>query len=530
MISHKYKCIFVHIPKTAGSSIENALFPLPRTRDQLYGFPNKYQTDGLQHLMAKHIKLELPSSTFNTYFKFTFVRNPWDKVVSQFFYVKTRPDLMAFLDLHLNANFKDYLNKILVKNHVHWEKQYKFIYDDSNNVLVDFIGRFEQLESDFQKVILNLGIDPSLFKLLHLNKTTRSHYSHYYDYESRQIVADRYKTDIEIFGYFFEFEDGRRLSQTNNGDTVVLNNIENQVSISKSLIKRASKLKRQFKLNEAIAIYKQAIELNPNYSWHYYNLGEALAKQGFWNEAVAQYQKAINFNPNCAYFMYTLGKLFAENRQVDLAIENLENALSFQPNRTIIYKSLIGVYAQKELFGKAIDSANKLINLLSKSSKLTVKYESLTGNHFSDGFDKLKKQAKIKEALGHFFRVVELEPTFFRSYHCIGECLSILQKLDEAIAAYQISLKLNPSFYWSYHCIGKILFRQGRDHEAINCFQQAIQIQPGVAVIHKNLGDVFVEKKDLDNAIECYKKALEINPNLLEAKSILDFLLEQKES
>ena len=113
MISDRLRCIFIHIPKTAGSSIEDVLFPHPRTTEQFWGLPNKYQTGGLQYLMAKHIKLEVPSDIFNSYFKFTVIRNPWDKAVSQFCYTQQkRPDLLKLLNLSQNSSFQEYLHKI----------------------------------------------------------------------------------------------------------------------------------------------------------------------------------------------------------------------------------------------------------------------------------------------------------------------------------------------------------------------------------------------------------------------------------
>ena len=104
MIHHTHRCIFVHIPKTAGSSIENAIWGddwTQRTKSQLWmgavrpGY-NKYQSGGLQHLLATQIKQEVGSAVFDDYYKFSFTRNPWDKVVSQFLHLKTRRDIQQY--------------------------------------------------------------------------------------------------------------------------------------------------------------------------------------------------------------------------------------------------------------------------------------------------------------------------------------------------------------------------------------------------------------------------------------------------
>ena len=81
-------------------------------------FENKYQTGGLQHLLGWQIRKEVGSDIFNSYYKFTVVRNPWDRTVSQFAYMQQRPDLMEFLGMNLDTEFKSYLELICLKKHV----------------------------------------------------------------------------------------------------------------------------------------------------------------------------------------------------------------------------------------------------------------------------------------------------------------------------------------------------------------------------------------------------------------------------
>ena len=102
MISDKHKCIFVHIPRTGGSSIETVLWPRKEEKDLWQGFTsrfnNEYQTDGLQHLYARNIRKAV-GDRFDRYFKFTIVRNPWDKAVSSYAHAKKTARLKEFLDI-----------------------------------------------------------------------------------------------------------------------------------------------------------------------------------------------------------------------------------------------------------------------------------------------------------------------------------------------------------------------------------------------------------------------------------------------
>ena len=158
MISHKHKCIFIHIPKCGGASVEDVLFkPIKeRTTKDLWMFPSKYQTGGLQHLMASHIIEEVGEDIFKEYFKFSFVRNPWDKMISQFNYtIAQRRDIQKYIGINKNSSFNEYLNRVFSADiHVQWDQQHKFIHINGMNA-VDFIGRFEKEISLVQTIYLH---------------------------------------------------------------------------------------------------------------------------------------------------------------------------------------------------------------------------------------------------------------------------------------------------------------------------------------------------------------------------------------
>lgn len=203
MISHERRCIFVHIPRTGGTSIENAIWPGERSEADLWmGFVstycNKYQTGGLQHLLASQIRREAGAEVFASYFKFSFVRNPWEKAVSQYALTKRRKDLRDYIGLSENGEFKRYLELIQKREHVQWMPQHRFILDEDGKPLVDFIGRFERLEADAASVFARLGIAQTL---PHAHATEHLPAADYYDEEAVEAVRSLYGTDIELFGY-----------------------------------------------------------------------------------------------------------------------------------------------------------------------------------------------------------------------------------------------------------------------------------------------------------------------------------------
>lgn len=207
MISRTYRCIFVHIPKTGGTSIENLVWPGPRTTAELWmGFVdkyhNKYQTGGLQHLLATQIRAEVGSEVFARYYKFSIVRNPWDKAVSQFSSMDTRADLRDFIGMKSGAPFNKYLELIAKKKHVQWEPQASFLQGENGEPLVDYVGRFEHFAESVLHVLNEIGA--STKSIPHENASRRGPYQEYYDSESREMIAAMYGGDIETFGYQFE--------------------------------------------------------------------------------------------------------------------------------------------------------------------------------------------------------------------------------------------------------------------------------------------------------------------------------------
>ena len=194
MISNKYNYIYYHITKCGGTTIESSLLKLEGIQQQIpytnlnYDIRKKFNIGcGNQH--------NLPESYSDTlrkqYFSFTFIRNPYDRCLSEFFYLKKMKSKKI-----LNVTFFEYLkhqDKFNTKFHCLPLHLY------TNDC--DFIGRFENLQEDFNTICDKIKIPRQ--QLPHKNKTKHKHYTEYYDDETKQIVAERYAKDIEYFGYKF---------------------------------------------------------------------------------------------------------------------------------------------------------------------------------------------------------------------------------------------------------------------------------------------------------------------------------------
>jgi len=176
---------FIHIPKTAGNSL----------------FRSLELGHHLSHKTALRIRHDMPKERWESVFKFAFVRNPWDQIVSWYmFHPQTK-----------KLDFNDWVVKGL---ECHWGEdwiikdqkndpldQWSYLTDQDDKILVNFIGRFENLQADYSRLCKKLHIVEN--KLIHANRTKHAHYREFYTKKSRDIVAGRYSKMIEFFDYEF---------------------------------------------------------------------------------------------------------------------------------------------------------------------------------------------------------------------------------------------------------------------------------------------------------------------------------------
>jgi hypothetical protein len=204
MINHALRCIYVHIPKTAGNSVNRA-----------------FGADWADHADLGRCATQLPPEDFASYFKFAIVRNPWDRLFSDYNYQKkkSRPrdsKLFLFKPSGERRRFREWAEAALGDPHryapatwggdvspgIHrWSPQVDWI-ALNGRIAVDRVLRLERLAEEFPAVCDRLGLPP--VRLRHRNRRFHWHYSWYYDDTTRALVADYYARDIAAFGYEFE--------------------------------------------------------------------------------------------------------------------------------------------------------------------------------------------------------------------------------------------------------------------------------------------------------------------------------------
>ncbi|MCC3405808.1 MAG: TIGR04372 family glycosyltransferase [Microcoleus sp. PH2017_10_PVI_O_A] len=289
-----------------------------------------------------------------------------------------------------------------------------------------------------------------------------------------------------------------------------------------SYFQKANKLKQAGLLAEAIACYRQAIALNPNFYLSHHNLGETLAKLDRWEEAVTACDRAIQLNPNSVWSYYNLGEALAKLCRWEDAIASYRRAIELSPDFYRFYTGL-GAALCKQGDREAAAAS------------------------YCQAAEILAKQQRWNEAESCYFQAIKLNPSVKDSYRNLAETLTKQQQLEVAIATTRKAINLAPEQAENYCQLGEILTQQNRRIEAIESYKKAIvlnfdrelsrtnlvnllieqaeidgekqkQNKPSVGEEALfNLGNLLIQQGKLAEAIEIYQKVLELKPHWTEA-------------
>jgi hypothetical protein len=210
IISHKRHFIFVHIYKNAGTSINAALMPYVFYNPVHWLFykvshklqislPFNFNPQPLpEHSTASEIINMLGCEKYAAYFSFAVIRNPWDWQVSLYTFMLKQPMNPQHELIRGFRDFNEYIHWRCSED-VHFQKD--FVYAPDGSQLVDFMGRYENLNQDFKKICERIGIQTSL-PMLNVSKSRP--YQSYYTPETIELVRRTFMPDIELLGYGFE--------------------------------------------------------------------------------------------------------------------------------------------------------------------------------------------------------------------------------------------------------------------------------------------------------------------------------------
>jgi len=197
MISHDFKTIFFHVPKTAGTSIETSFGFVKKAKSGHTKLYAEYGLNGEKHFTAEDYKLKYPKE-FEEYYKWTIVRNPWERELS--FYLMQIKGAK-----YRHMSFLEWLEAVPVREHgqgVQKDQVDYFMID--GEIVVDDIYRFENLQISWRTVLNKINKEPIKLNWARNSKISRQSKLNYFNQKSIDLIAELRQRDIELLNYSFE--------------------------------------------------------------------------------------------------------------------------------------------------------------------------------------------------------------------------------------------------------------------------------------------------------------------------------------
>jgi protein O-GlcNAc transferase len=268
----------------------------------------------------------------------------------------------------------------------------------------------------------------------------------------------------------------------------------------------------QGKLDEAVAACRQAIRLKPDFVEAYYNLGTALRLQGKLGEAVAACRQAIRAKPNFAQAHYNLANALRDQGELDQAIAAYRHAVRIKPDYAEAHSNLGNALRDQGKLDEAVAAFRQAIHIKPD-------YADAYCNLASALFD----QGKLEEAFAACRQAIRVEPIFAEAHYTLAMVLYGQGKPDDAIVSYGEAIRIKPDYAEAHSNLGNALMQRGKLNDAVASYCRAIRIKPDCATFHHNLGNALLECGKVDEAVAAFRQAIHIKPDCLEA--ICDLLL-----
>ena len=240
----------------------------------------------------------------------------------------------------------------------------------------------------------------------------------------------------------------------------------------------------QGQLDQAIAEYEIAIELEPDNADAYRNLGSAYSDQGRWEDAAAAYEEAISLVPD-----------FGE-----------------------AYGDLVWVYVSLDQLPEAIAAGEEAIELA----------PDYTAAHINLGIA-YNRQGRLDEAIAEYEEAIRLDPDDALPHYNLGILYEEQDNPDAAIAEYEEAIRLDPDHVTAHDNLGIAYYKQGRFNEAIAEWETAIQIAPDHANAHKNLGIGYADQGRAEEAIVEFETYLSLRPDAPDKEMVEGWIAELEE-
>jgi Flp pilus assembly protein TadD len=291
------------------------------------------------------------------------------------------------------------------------------------------------------------------------------------------------------------------------------------------------------KLSEAVACYRKAVELQPHNAQARQNLdgalrstgasdtapppmedparaqnvrGIALAQGGQWDEAIACFREAVRLRPDYADALNNLGNVLFFQKKFDEAVACYEEVVRVAPDHAGAYSNLGEVVRQQGRLADAVTYCERAVRLRPEFAQARV--------HLGLA---LSANERFEEAVVHLEEAVRLQPDLPDAHHGLGFALLQLRRVDESIAELRTALRLKPELADAHGNLGAALLRQGKREEALACFTEALRLKPDLVEPYLYRAHALWQTGQFDEAEASAREGLRLKPDSADAHNVL---------
>ncbi len=309
------------------------------------------------------------------------------------------------------------------------------------------------------------------------------------------------------------------------------------------VFQNAVRLHEQGKLDEAEAVYRQLLEINPEHTDLLHLLGMIAMQRKSFDSAIDLLYKAVRLAPDSAAYEFTLAQALQDAGHPKEALEHYRAVLARNDtypetyhNMGIIYRFEGDTAEARRLFEKAVemrpDFASAYVNLalIERDEGRTdealllldraVKADPDYAEAYAQKGVTYRLTGRFDQALEQYEQALSLSenPVYWNG---IGITFERLDRLDDAFHAYCRAIELDPSFADAYNNRANVYVKFGKHWQAEDDYKKAVKLDPKFASAYNNLGALLYDHERYEEALECYRKAFIINPKQAETCSNL---------
>lgn len=299
-------------------------------------------------------------------------------------------------------------------------------------------------------------------------------------------------------------------------------------------------LERQGRIEEAVASLQRVVEIDPDFAAAYLNLGRVLSGADRKTEAIEWLRRGIAVAPEYAEQHYNLANTLAALGEIDEAIDEYREAIRLKPDVPEFHNNLGGLLKQRELWDEAGDCFETAVHLAPENGDARFNLGGIrqSQGRTQESLHELRRAAELhpdnvdvlvrlgrglqqngecEEAAGILDRAVSLQPDHAEARFAIADNEISRGRHDLAKSHYDYGLQLDPDNGKAWVALGTIYCGEENYGEAEDCFRTALTIDPEDAVACYNLGNVYKDQWRLDDALDHYDRAIELSPDFAEA-------------